>query len=136
MSIFFQTKKPPTAINSLIGTNVRIEGKVLFSGGLRVDGAVRGNVSVLPEQPGTLVVGETGRIDGDVASPHLVVHGTINGTVRRCETLEVQSGATVSGDVSYESITVQPGAIVEGRLVNRATIDPRQAGGLKAAFGV
>ena len=135
MSIFSQTKKPPNGINSLIGVNVRIEGNVLFSGGLRLEGAVRGNVSVLPEQPGTLVVGETGCIDGEVAVSHLAVHGTVNGTVTRCETLELRSSARVSGDVYYEFITVSRGAIVEGRLANRPTIDAKPAVALKLASG-
>ncbi len=135
MNIFSQTKKPPNRINSLIGANVRIEGNVLFSGGLRLEGAVRGSVSALPEQPGTLVVGETGRIDGEVAVSHLVVHGTVDGVVRGCETLELRSSARVSGDVCYEFITVSPGAIVQGLLANRASIDSNQAVVLKLAFG-
>ncbi len=133
MSIFSRAKKPPDRINSLIGANVRIEGNVLFSGGLRLEGAVRGGVSVLPEQPGTLVVGETGRIDGEVAVSRLVVQGTVNGGVRGCETLELRSGARVRGDVCYGFISVSRGAIVEGQLANRATIDAKPTVALKLA---
>ena len=43
--------KPQNRIDSLIGATTRIEGNVFFSGGLRVDGAVRGNVAALPDQP-------------------------------------------------------------------------------------
>ena len=116
--MFFKTNRPPKGIDSLIGAGTRIEGNVFFSGGLRLDGSVRGNVSALPEQPGTLVVGETGRIDGEVAVPRLVVNGTINGPVHATETLELQANSKVKGDVHYKSIEIQQGAVVEGRLVH------------------
>ena len=135
MNIFFNTLKPSNGIDSLIGGHTRIEGDVFFSGGLRLDGSVRGKVSALPEQPGTLVVGENGRIDGEVVVPHLVVNGTINGNVIESETLELQSSARVSGDVNYEFITVRPGAIVDGRLAHRGRIEPARGAALHLASG-
>ena len=110
--------KPQNRIDSLIGTTTRIEGNVFFSGGLRVDGAVVGNVAALPDQPGTLVVSEQARIDGAVQAAHVVVNGTINGPLHATETLELQSGSRVTGDVHYKSIEMQQGAVVEGRLVH------------------
>ena len=50
-SMFRRESKPQNRIDSLIGATTRIEGNVFFSGGLRVDGAVRGNVAALPDQP-------------------------------------------------------------------------------------
>ena len=49
--MFNKTSKPQNRIDSLIGATARIEGNVVFSGGLRVDGMVRGNVSALPDEP-------------------------------------------------------------------------------------
>jgi cytoskeletal protein CcmA (bactofilin family) len=116
--MFGKSSKPQNRIDSLIGATTRIEGNVLFSGGLRVDGMVRGNVSALPDQPGTLVLSEHARIDGEVQVAHLVVNGTINGPVHAMESLELQAGARVKGDVHYKSIEMQQGAVVEGRLVH------------------
>ena len=45
--MFNKTSKPQNRIDSLIGATTRIEGNVIFSGGLRVDGMVRGNVAAL-----------------------------------------------------------------------------------------
>jgi cytoskeletal protein CcmA (bactofilin family) len=116
--MFGKSSKPQNRIDSLIGATTRIEGNVLFSGGLRVDGMVRGNVSAMPDQLGTLVLSEHARIDGEVQVAHLVVNGTINGPVHALETLELQAGARVKGDVHYKSIEMQQGAVVEGRLVH------------------
>lgn len=116
--MFGKTSKPQNRIDSLIGDNTRIEGNVFFSGGLRVDGVVRGNVAALPDQPGTLVVSEQARIDGEVQAAHVVVNGTINGPVHATESLELQAGSRVKGDVHYKNIEMQQGAVVEGRLVH------------------
>ena len=118
--MFNRSSKPQNRIDSLIGANTRIEGNVIFSGGLRVDGMVRGNVSSVADQPATLAVSADARIDGEVQASHIVVNGTINGPVHATETLELQAGSKVKGDVYYKTIEVHQGAVVEGRLVHHA----------------
>ncbi len=117
--MFRKANKPQSRIDSLIGSTTRIEGNVFFSGGLRVDGAVRGNVCALPDEAGTLVISEHARVEGEVQVAHLVINGTINGAVHASETLELQSSSKVKGDVHYKSIEMHQGAIVEGRLVHQ-----------------
>jgi cytoskeletal protein CcmA (bactofilin family) len=116
--MFRKTSKPQNRIDSLVGSTTRIEGNLFFSGGLRVDGVIRGNVAALPDQPGTLVVSEHARIDGEVQATHIVVNGTITGAVNASESLELQAGSRVKGDVHYKSIEMQQGAVVEGRLIH------------------
>lgn len=123
--MFGKQNKPQNRIDSLIGSTTRIEGNVFFSGGLRVDGMIRGNVSALPDQPGTLVVSEHARIDGEVEASHVVVNGTINGPLNATETLELQAGSRVKGDVHYKSIEMLQGAVVEGRLVHRGSSEAK-----------
>jgi cytoskeletal protein CcmA (bactofilin family) len=118
--MFRKESKPQNRIDSLIGATTRIEGNVFFSGGLRIDGAVRGSVAALPDQPGTLVVSEHARVDGEVQAAHVVVNGTINGPVDSRESLELQASSRVKGDVHYKSIEIQQGAVVEGRLVHHS----------------
>ena len=118
--MFNKSSKPQNRIDSLIGTTTRIEGNVIFSGGLRVDGMIRGNVSALADQPGTLAVSADARIDGEVQASHIVVNGSINGPVHSTETLELQAGSKVKGDVHYKTIEIHQGAVVDGRLVHQA----------------
>src|SRR5688500_5322629 len=96
--MFSKTSKPQNRIDSLIGATTRIEGNVIFTGGLRVDGMVRGNVACVADQPGTLVVSSEARIDGEVQAAHIVVNGTINGPVHATESLELQAGSRVKGE--------------------------------------
>src|SRR5438067_2357325 len=72
--------KPQNRIDSLIGSGTKIEGNITFSGGLRIDGEVLGNVTAAShDQPSTLVVSEHSQITGDIQVSHLVVNGTVNG---------------------------------------------------------
>lgn len=116
----FSTKssKPQNRIDSLIGAGTTIEGDLNFSGGMRVDGHVNGNVIAAPGKPSTLVLSEHARVDGEVNVTHLVVNGTITGPVTASEYLELQGKAKVNGDVHYKTLEIQLGAIVEGRLIH------------------
>src|SRR3954463_4625384 len=118
MTMFNKASKPQNRIDSLIGATTRIEGNLIFSGGLRIDGMVRGNVASVAEQPGTLVGSPRCRIDGEVQAAHIVVNGTINGPVHATESLELQASSRVKGDVHYKTIEIRPGAVFEGRLVH------------------
>jgi cytoskeletal protein CcmA (bactofilin family) len=117
----FGSKKsgaPQARIESLIGAGTRVEGHIIFAGGLRIDGAVIGNVSSEGSSPATLVISEKAVITGDVRVAHVVVNGQVNGPVHADALLELQAGARITGDVSYKTLEMQPGAVVDGRLVH------------------
>ncbi|HLP98752.1 MAG TPA: polymer-forming cytoskeletal protein [Sideroxyarcus sp.] len=114
--------KPQNRIDSLVGAGTKIEGNVTFTGGLRVDGEIIGNVIADPSKPSTLVLSEHARVHGEIKVTHLVVNGAITGPVDATEYLELQSKAKVTGDVHYKSLEIQLGAIVEGRLIHLAEV--------------
>jgi cytoskeletal protein CcmA (bactofilin family) len=107
---------PQKRIDSLIGAGTTVRGDVLFCGGLRIDGHVAGNVATVDGQPGTLVVSEHARVDGEVNVSHVVINGSINGPVRADDYVELQTKARVIGDVRYRRLEMQTGAVVQGRL--------------------
>lgn len=110
--------KPQNRIDSLIGVGTTIEGDLNFSGGMRIDGHVNGNVIAAQGKPSTLVLSEHARVNGEVTVTHLVVNGTISGPVSASEYMELQSKAKVNGDVHYKTLEIQLGAIIEGRLIH------------------
>lgn len=114
-----KSTKPQSRIDSLIGAGTKVEGDVMFAGGLRVDGEVKGNVHSTGEGGGTLVLSEHARIEGEIHVSHLVINGTIIGPVYSSEFLELQPRARVTGDVQYNSLEMHLGAIVQGRLVHQ-----------------
>jgi cytoskeletal protein CcmA (bactofilin family) len=117
----FGTKasKPQNRIDSLVGAGTRVEGTLVFSGGLRIDGEVRGNIGTEDGKPGTLVISEQARVEGEIRVPHVVINGTVCGPVHSAEYVELQSKANVTGDVYYNTLEMQLGAVVQGRLVHR-----------------
>ncbi len=114
-----KSSKPQSTIDSLIGATTVIEGDVVFSGGLRVDGQVRGNVVASGDSGvtnSTLVVSESARIQGEIRAAHVVVNGVVEGPIFVSEFLELQPKARVAGDVHYKSIEIHLGATLDGRL--------------------
>ncbi len=112
-----KSNKPQSSIDCLIGTGTVIEGNITFTGGLRVDGHVRGNVLSADTKPGTLVLSEQARIEGEIRVSHVVINGTVVGPVHAAEYVELQAKANVTGDVYYKTLEMQLGAVVQGRLV-------------------
>lgn len=109
--------KPQNRIDCLIGVGTSIEGNINFSGGLRVDGHVRGNVVANGENSSTLVLSEQARIEGEIRVSHVVINGSVIGPVYAGEYIELQSKSNVTGDVYYKTLEIQLGAVVQGRLV-------------------
>lgn len=109
--------KPQNRIDCLIGAGTMIEGSITFTGGLRVDGRVRGDVISADGKPGTLVLSEQAQIEGEIRVSHVVINGTVVGPVHAAEYIELQAKANVTGDVYYKTLEIQLGAVVQGRLV-------------------
>jgi len=117
------SKKPKQTANidSLIGQNTEIRGDVIFSGGLHVDGKVKGNVIAADGDDSVLTLSERGIIEGEVKVPNVVVNGTVIGDVHALAHVELAAQARVHGNVYYTLIEMAMGAEVNGNLVHRAT---------------
>ena len=109
---------PQKQIDSLIGASTTIEGDVDFVGGLRVDGRVKGHIHSSSSGPSTLVISEKAVVDGEIRVSHVVVDGAVNGPIYASEYLELLPNARITGDVSYRTLEMQVGAVVDGRLLH------------------
>ncbi len=125
----------PTTIGTLIGTGTVIEGTVSYAGGLRVDGAVSGDLRCAQGKAGMVIISEHGKVTGEVHAAHLVVSGCIVGPVHVTDLLELQPTARVSGDVHYRALEIHNGAVVEGRLIHESADVSDQRPALKLAAG-
>jgi cytoskeletal protein CcmA (bactofilin family) len=117
-----QGKKPKTAgakVDTIIGQQSRIEGDVHFSGGLHVDGRIKGNIIAADGSASVLTVSEHGDIEGDVRVPTVILNGTVTGDVHSEERIELAAKAKVNGNVYYSLIEMAMGAAVNGSLVHR-----------------
>ena len=120
-----KTPAPQNQIDSLIGAGTHIEGNVNFSGGLRVDGHITGNITAIGDRPSILVLSDQAVIEGKIQVSHAVINGTVTGAIYGSEYVELQPKARIFGDVYYKSMEIQLGAAVDGMLhhLNKAQSD-------------
>ena len=118
-----KSKSASTKVDTIIGQQTRIEGNVHFSGGLHIDGQVKGGVIAEADSTSVLTVSEHGSIEGDVRVPTVILNGKVIGDVRSAERIELAAKARVDGDVYYNLIEMAMGAAVNGSLVHNAETD-------------
>ena len=116
--MFDKKAAPQKRIDCLIGAGTTVEGDVTFVGGLRIDGTIRGHVASVGDQSATLVISEHAIIEGEVRVSHVVINGTVKGPVNASDYLELQAKARVNGDVTYRTLEMHVGAIVQGKLMH------------------
>ena len=118
--MFGNSKKlKSTKVDTLVGQNTQIHGDIHFSGGLHIDGVVKGNVMADSNSNAVLTLSELGTIEGEVRVPHIVLNGSIMGDVFASERIELAVKARVNGNVYYNLLEMVMGAEVNGSLVHK-----------------
>jgi cytoskeletal protein CcmA (bactofilin family) len=121
--MFGRKSKSPIAgkIDTLIAKSARVQGDVEFSGGLHLEGRIRGNVQcpagAPANEPCTLWISEPGIVEGTVEVPSVVINGSVVGDVIARERVVIGSQARITGNVHYGAIEMALGAQVNGQLV-------------------
>lgn len=110
----------PTANDLRLGRGVKLEGKLTFSGTVRVDASFQGSIVT----DGVLVVGEGGRVQADITCGTVIVEGEVTGNVVASAAVELRPSARMRGDVETPSLAVERGAFFEG--------SSRRPGGIRA----
>ena len=97
---------------SVIGSDVVITGDIRATVDLHIDGKVQGDVTCA-----SLVQGQGSHISGAIQADQARMAGTVEGSLT-VKTLVVEATARITGDVSYESLSMAVGAEVDGRLTH------------------
>jgi cytoskeletal protein CcmA (bactofilin family) len=97
---------------SFIGPDVIITGNVAAPSDLHVDGRIEGDIRC-----GTLVLGESGIVIGNIVADEARLAGLVEGTIN-ARRLNLSGTARATGDVRYEAITIEVGAQVAGRFTH------------------
>jgi len=109
---------PPSAAGSgysLLDAQLVLTGDLDTGGSLRIDGQLEGNV----RRADTVVLGVGATMTGDVHAREVVIGGSITGNIHATERVELQATAIVTGDVLTQTILVQEGGVVNGRVLMR-----------------
>lgn len=97
-------------LDSLIGENIKITGKIEGKGNLRVDGFIEGDI----DYDGNIVIGETGKVYGNIKASDISLAGTIHGNVDSKTKLVILSTGTLIGDIQVSSFIVHENAKFDG----------------------
>ena len=123
-----KSNKPAVRIDALIGQQTHIKGDIEFSGGLRVDGQITGNVNAINDIDSVLTLSEQGAVNGEIRVPNMIINGTIHGNIYAVGHVELADKAKVKGNVYYRLLEMTMCSEVNGQLIrmsadNDGTLD-------------
>jgi cytoskeletal protein CcmA (bactofilin family) len=93
-----------------LGRGVRLEGKLTFSGTVRIDATFQGSIVT----DGVLVVGEAAKVEAEIACGTVVVEGEVIGDVVASQAVELRASGRLRGDVETPAFAIDRGAVFEG----------------------
>ena len=99
----------PDKLNRIV-ENTSIEGKIDSNSNIRVDGYVKGTITT----KGRIVLGTTGKIDGDVICQNADIEGSLTGTISVKGLLSLKTTAKLKGDIITNKLSIEPGAVFAG----------------------
>jgi len=119
---FISSPSPVTRVTSVLGSGIAWKGAISGSGGIRVEGAFDGDISLR----GMLVVGETGRVTCEhVTANVVIVAGGLHGNVT-AEKVEIRSTGRIWGDVVAAAFSTEEGAFLRGQIKMEESVEINQ----------
>ena len=109
-------KRKFVAITTLIDKDIVISGDTSYTGGIRIDGKMIGNLKVHGEEDSLLIMGHGSKITGNVDVEKAIINGEINGNIKCHDYLELNTNSIVNGTIEYDIIKVQEGSKITGDL--------------------
>jgi cytoskeletal protein CcmA (bactofilin family) len=107
-----RTRERPEMKESVIASDLTIEGKIVGSGHVRLAGRFKGDVQV----DGNLTIDHGATLDGQVRAQTVIVGGELKGNIENAKRVELQEGGIITGDVKAGSLTVAAGSRMRGQV--------------------
>lgn len=115
-------RKKSNEINAFLGQDTEFEGKLSFTGAVRIDGGFKGEIIT----EGTLIVGESACIESDIHAAHIIISGEIRGNISAEERIEIHSPGKVYGNIKAPILVIDEGVVFEGRC-RMKSVEPEAA---------
>lgn len=97
-------------LNAFLGSGTEFDGKLSFIGTVRVEGSLKGEIFAKD----ILIIGDNGRVEGDIDVDTIIISGLVRGTIRAAKRVELAYPGRVYGTIETPIFTIQEGAIFEG----------------------
>ncbi len=99
-------------INAFLGAGTSYQGKLHFSGSVRIDGTFKGEV----ESSGTLVIGKEANVEGQIRVGQMVISGHVEGEITASEKVVLHKTANLVGSLRTPVLVIEEGAVIEGQI--------------------
>lgn len=108
-------------IDSLIGENIRITGKIEGEGNIRIDGKIKGDI----DYNGDVIISETGSINGNISCNNISISGNVDGNVNTKGKLTLLSTGKLIGDIEVSALEIHDNGIFQGscKMIEKNTIE-------------
>ncbi len=97
------------SMETVIGSETVIQGTISSKGSIRVDGKVEGGIT----EADSVVIGESGDVQGDVTAKNVVIGGKVIGNIN-ASAIEILTAASIHGDIKTGALAISEGANFEG----------------------
>jgi len=101
----------PSEETTIISNGVKIDGKLTSSGNIRVEGEIQGDIS----SQRNVVVGEGGKVNGQINADSITIGGKVSGTVKANEKLKLDPNGYLKGDIFTKILVIEAGARFDGK---------------------
>jgi cytoskeletal protein CcmA (bactofilin family) len=119
-------KKIKDQINAFLGKDTEFQGKLSFTGAVRIDGRFKGEIFT----EGTLILGEAAVVESDIEASHIIISGEVRGNILAKSRIEIHAPGRVFGNIQAPVVTIDEGVVFEGNCqmqIQSADIDRKVA---------
>lgn len=111
----------PGTSKNVLNAEVEIKGNLKFAGELTLEGKLDGEIN----SEGTLLLGDTAVINGNINAASVVLRGRINGNVVAKDKIEIKAKTEMFGDIKASKLTIEEGVTYVGKTeVNPNKVSP------------
>jgi len=100
-----------TTSKNVLGSDVEIKGNIKFAGELAFDGKLDGEIHT----EGTLHLGDSAVVNGNISAQTVIVRGKINGNIIAKEKIEIKGKTELFGDIRAAKLAVEEGVTFVGK---------------------
>ena len=95
----------------MIGAGTSLKGDITSNGDLRIDGTLNGNIIGSAK----VIIGANGAVEGDISCQQADIMGTVTGSIKAKELLQLKNGSVVKGNIAAGKLQVEPAATFNGQ---------------------
>lgn len=107
----FKSDAKSSDLNGFLDAGSHVEGDLKFENTFRIDGKLTGRIV----STGTLVIGEAGKLVGEVRAGQVFVSGRVEGSIKAHQRVQIEATGKVFADIETPSLIIVDGAVLEGR---------------------